>query len=93
MTALNKRAQLRKELSNQAIGSNHHLRQLALSLLDELDSAEKRMAEQHGIILSARNFISEYAVNGDVGAAEFVKILDRAAGIGVKGELQGGKCE
>ncbi|MBA7990369.1 hypothetical protein HV118_04415 [Citrobacter freundii] len=51
-----------------------------------LESAENRMADQHGIILSARNFISEYAVNGDAGAAEFVKILDRAAGIGVKGE-------
>lgn len=52
----------------------------------KLETAEKRIADQHGIILSARNFISEYAVNGDVGAAEFVKILDRAAGIGVKGE-------
>lgn len=50
------------------------------------EAAEKRIADQHGIILSARNFISEYAQNGDVGATEFVKILDRAAGIGVKGE-------
>ncbi|HGH5413746.1 TPA: hypothetical protein ACJI3M_001310 [Citrobacter freundii] len=57
-----------------------------LALLDELEAAEKRMADQRGIILSARKFISEYAVNGDHGAAEFVKILDRAAGIGVKGE-------
>ncbi|EIN8656648.1 TPA: ead/Ea22-like family protein [Citrobacter freundii] len=53
---------------------------------EKLEAAEKRIADQHGIILSARNFISEYAQNGDVGAAEFVKILDRAAGIGVKGE-------
>ena len=52
----------------------------------KLSAAEKRIADQRGIILSARNFISEYAQNGDVGAAEFVKILDRAAGIGVKGE-------
>ncbi|EPM8441304.1 hypothetical protein ACTR42_000223 [Citrobacter freundii] len=50
------------------------------------EAAEKRIADQRGIILSARNFISEYAVKGDMGAAEFVKILDRAAGIGVKGE-------
>lgn len=57
-----------------------------LARLDELAAAKKRIADQHGIILSARNFISEYAQNGDVGAAEFVKILDRAAGIGVKGE-------
>lgn len=54
-----------------------------LALLDELEAAEKRNADQHGIILSARNFISEYAVKGDVGAAEFVKLLDRAAGIGI----------
>uniref|UniRef100_UPI0020173E36 ead/Ea22-like family protein n=1 Tax=Citrobacter freundii TaxID=546 RepID=UPI0020173E36 len=53
---------------------------------ENLESAEKRIADQHGIILSARNFISEYAQNGDAGAAEFVKILDCAAGIGVKGE-------
>lgn len=55
------------------------------ALLDELEASEKRIADQRGIILSARKFISEYAVNGDHGAAEFVKILDRAAGIGVKG--------
>ncbi|HGV0271563.1 TPA: ead/Ea22-like family protein [Citrobacter freundii] len=53
---------------------------------EKLESAEKRITDQHGIILSARNFISEYAQNGDVGATEFVKILDHAAGIGVKGE-------
>lgn len=45
MTGLNKHAQLRKELSNPAIGSNHHLRKLALSLLDDLEVAENRMAE------------------------------------------------
>lgn len=55
-------------------------------LVRALEAAENLNADQHGIILSARNFISEYAQNGDVGAAEFVKILDRAAGIGVKGE-------
>ncbi|EMA2419600.1 hypothetical protein U2G61_004114 [Citrobacter freundii] len=45
MTVLNKHRELRKELSNPAIGSNHHLRKLALSLLDELEAAEKRIAE------------------------------------------------
>lgn len=44
MSNINKQA-LRKELSNPAIGSNHHLRKLALSLLDELEAAEKRIAE------------------------------------------------
>lgn len=36
---------LRKELSNPAIGSNHHLRKLALSLLDELEARDKHIAE------------------------------------------------
>ncbi|MCD0239469.1 hypothetical protein, partial [Enterobacter kobei] len=51
----------------------------------KLSSAEKRIADQLGIIASARKFISEYAGLGDVGAAEFVKIIDRAAAAG-KGE-------
>ncbi|EMD6816016.1 hypothetical protein VRT12_004597 [Citrobacter koseri] len=51
----------------------------------KLEAAEKRIADQQGIILSARQFISEYAASGDVGADEFVKVIDRAAGIG-KGE-------
>ncbi|HCT4965297.1 TPA: hypothetical protein OTY97_000752 [Citrobacter koseri] len=48
----------------------------------KLEAAEKRIADQQGIILSARQFISEYAASGDVGADEFVKVIDRAAGIG-----------
>lgn len=44
MTALNKHAELRKELSNPAIGSKDHLRKLALSLLDELDVKEEQRA-------------------------------------------------
>ena len=46
---------------------------------DRAEKAEKRIADQCGIIASARKFISEYAGLGDVGAAEFVKIIDRAA--------------
>lgn len=105
MSNIDKRA-LREELSNPAIGSNVHLRKLALALLDELEAeerisstwrktaesnrekleaVEKRIADQSGIIESARKFISEYAGLGDVGAAEFVKIIDRAAAAG-KGE-------
>ncbi|MBJ8742609.1 hypothetical protein I5370_21525 [Citrobacter sp. FDAARGOS_156] len=45
MTALTKRADLRKELSNPAIGSNHHLQKLAISLLDELEARDKHIAE------------------------------------------------
>jgi len=44
MSNIGKRA-LREELSNPAIGSNAHLRKLALALLDELEAAEKRNAE------------------------------------------------
>ena len=71
--------------SNEAKAWNFQQKRIE-ALLDELDAAEKRIADQRGIIASARNFIREYAGLGDVGAAEFVKILDRAAGIGVKGE-------
>lgn len=45
MTALKKHAQLRKELSNPATGSNHHLRKLALSLLDDLEAAENNLID------------------------------------------------
>ncbi|WEE18632.1 ead/Ea22-like family protein [Citrobacter koseri] len=51
----------------------------------ELEALRQRIADQQGIILSARQFISEYAASGDAGADEFVKVIDRAAGIG-KGE-------
>lgn len=44
MTALNKHAELRKELSNPGIGSKDHLRKLALSLLDELEAKEEQRA-------------------------------------------------
>ena len=46
------------------------------------EAAERRIANQCGIIQSARKFISEYAGLGDVGAAEFIKIIDRAAAKG-----------
>lgn len=55
------------------------------SLEKSLEAAEKRIADQRGIIASARKFIGEHASLGDVGATEFIKIIDRAAGIG-KGE-------
>jgi len=59
-----------------------HERQLiyiaAEALLDELEVKDKQIADQCGIIASARRFISEYAGLGDVGAAEFIRIIDRA---------------
>ncbi|EBZ0941212.1 ead/Ea22-like family protein [Salmonella enterica subsp. enterica serovar Braenderup] len=50
------------------------------SLHDRLREAEKRIAEQQGIILSACQFISKYAVSGDAGADEFVMLIDRVSG-------------
>lgn len=55
-----------------------------LELLAERDADKRRISDQCGIILSARKFISEYAGFGDVGAAEFLRIIDRAAGISLK---------
>nr|WP_052134137.1 ead/Ea22-like family protein [Citrobacter braakii] len=50
-----------------------------LALLDELEAAERRNAELHGVIMSSRKFINEYAAMGDAGAAEFIGLIDRAA--------------
>ena len=55
-----------------------------LELLAERDADKRRISDQCGIILSARKFISEYAGFVDVGATEFLRIIDRAAGISLK---------
>lgn len=98
MTSLNKHAQLRKELSNPATGSNHHLRKLALSLLDDLEAAEKRIAEldashskQREGMAAIYNAICENGASTSLSAIlTFVKRSREesasAAGIGVKGE-------
>lgn len=52
MSNIDKRA-LRGELSNPAIGSNAHLRKLALALLDELEDAEKRNEHALSLLISA----------------------------------------
>lgn len=44
MSNIDKHAELRKELSNPATGSNHHLRKLALELLDDLEVKEEQRA-------------------------------------------------
>ncbi|HEE0039864.1 TPA: hypothetical protein R8G25_000418 [Citrobacter freundii] len=77
--------------------------QTVLALLDELEAAEKRIAELTG------KPASEYADDADllfeidfcddlstsIQVAQWLKELRirRAAGIGVNVELQGGKCE
>lgn len=65
MSNLDKRA-LREELSNPAIGSNAHLRKLALALLDELEADEQqiktlesRNRRLDGIITAAEKRIAE----------------------------------
>lgn len=45
MSNIDKHAELRKELSNPANGSNAHLRKLALALLDELEATYSRIGE------------------------------------------------
>lgn len=45
----------------------------------DIKALRQRIADQQGIILSARQFISEYAASGDAGAEEFVKVIDRVA--------------
>ncbi|EOH9009997.1 hypothetical protein ACMD7D_004195 [Citrobacter freundii] len=88
MTAIDKHAQLRKELSNPAIGSNHHLRKLALSLLDDLEAAENRIAEHRKVLNSlaavARRYLPDYDEHPEIQAAD--ELLESAAGIRAKGE-------
>ncbi|HFP9305381.1 hypothetical protein [Raoultella planticola] len=45
MTDLTKLAKLRAELSRPAIGSSAHLRKIALSLVEELEKAQRHIAE------------------------------------------------
>lgn len=94
MTALNKQAELRKELSNPAICSKDHLRKLALALLDELEAAEKRMAELEArevklpnpiSVLHRRDFNDAHRAIYAYPEAEVNAAL-ADAGIGVKGE-------
>ncbi|MFH2429313.1 hypothetical protein [Citrobacter freundii] len=97
MKVLNKHAELRKELSNPAIGSKDHLRKLALSLLDELGAAEKRIAELEARKialpqrLSPEGYHIDEAYMVDDAEGEYLDrdaVIEaiRAAGIGVKGE-------
>ena len=97
MTAHNKYAELRKELSNPSIGSKDHLRKLALSLLDELEAAERIITEWEQRELSNKR---QLVINGLCESGEpfweidyYMKKWDAehpreaaAAGIGVKGE-------
>jgi hypothetical protein len=99
MSNIDKRA-LRKELSNPAIGSNHHLRKLALALLDELEASERRIAELEArsvIVPSVSddafwlNFNGRFVFREETYRSAVFKALDsvgikNAAGITTKGE-------
>lgn len=56
------------------------------ALVEALEARDKQIDELSGIISSARKFTSKCAGFGDVGAAEFIKIIDRASGVAVEGE-------
>ncbi|HAT7505386.1 TPA: ead/Ea22-like family protein [Citrobacter braakii] len=56
-----------------------------LALLDELEAAEKRIAEQNKTLMAARSYVKSHAA-GDGHAFGVLQAIDRSAGIGVKGE-------
>lgn len=50
-----------------------------LALLDELEAAEKRIAEQRETLLSARSYVMQCARMGDAHANGVLQAIDRAA--------------
>ena len=56
-----------------------------LALLDELEAAEKRISEQNKTLMAARSYVKSQAA-GDGHAFGVLQAIDRAAGLGVKGE-------
>ncbi|HGG8743566.1 TPA: ead/Ea22-like family protein, partial [Enterobacter asburiae] len=56
-----------------------------LALLDELEAAEKRIAEQNKTLMASRSYVKSHAA-GDGHAFGVLQAIDRAAGIGVKVE-------
>lgn len=51
----------------------------------KLEAAEKRIAEQNKTLMAARSYVKSHAA-GDGHAFGVLQAIDRAAGIGVKGE-------
>lgn len=94
MTALNKQA-LREEFqymqghySDPADRDRQIIYIAAEALLDELEAAEKRIAEHRKVLNSlaavARRYLPDYDEHPEIQAAD--ELLEIAAGIGVKGE-------
>lgn len=72
MSNIDKRAELRKELSNPANGSNSHLRKLALALLDELE-AEGR---QNGYLREQRDKWERKAISNFEECSEMAQCIE-----------------
>lgn len=95
----NKQA-LREEISNPSIGTNAHQRKLALALLDELEAAEKRIAELSASHTNLREAIAgiHNTITGGGAYTPLASILNAskrayeesaaAAGITVKGDSE-----
>ncbi|EEC0893062.1 hypothetical protein AL950_003328 [Salmonella enterica subsp. enterica] len=55
------------------------------SAIERAEAAEKRIAEQNKTLMAARSYVKSHAA-GDGHAFGVLQAIDRAAGIGVKGE-------
>ena len=87
MTALNKQAlrQTAEKAQEHGVFNMDIHSELVLNLLDELEFAEKRIAEQQETLNAARSYVKSHAAE-DGHAFGVLQAIDRAAGIGVKGE-------
>ncbi|MEB2439566.1 hypothetical protein [Citrobacter braakii] len=94
MTVLNKQALLeaaQEEIMLRSVSDTSDSWQdeaspeAVLALLAKLEAAEKRIAEQNKTLMAARSYVKSHAA-GDGHAFGVLQAIDRAAGIGVKGE-------
>lgn len=71
--------QLRKELSNPAIGSKDHLRKLALSLIDELEELRSQINTQEDFIRGQDQLIADLKRNWQVSMQRVTKLEESHA--------------
>ncbi|HIH5533683.1 ead/Ea22-like family protein [Klebsiella grimontii] len=76
MTDITKLAQLRKELSNPAIGSKDHLRKIALSLVEALEKAQRVNAAQDDHINQMAKRIRRLEIK-NTGIGQHINSLNR----------------
>ncbi|TKV03473.1 hypothetical protein FDX06_13735 [Citrobacter sp. wls618] len=86
MTALNKQALITK-IKNQLKNFDTVVLKEgeAIALVEALEAALKRIAEQNKTLMAARSYVKSHAA-GDGHAFGVLQAIDRSAGIGVKGE-------